>query len=89
MYMAWRKFYEMRQKPDETVQEWYDRFQLQVKVVESVGGSFGRDTVLLADATPSFDDSVETGTMGTMQTAADHAKDKYLAYKFAEEHTKK
>ena len=41
MYMAWQKFYDLRQKPDETVHDWYERFRLQVKVVESVGGCFG------------------------------------------------
>ena len=41
MLMTWKKFYDLKQQPNELVQEYYKRFKLQVKVVESVGGSFG------------------------------------------------
>ena len=48
--MTWKKFYEMKQQPEESVQEYYEWFKLQVKVVESIGGSFGRDDALLSNA---------------------------------------
>ncbi len=30
MFMAWKKFYDMKQEPEETDQEWYDRFNRQI-----------------------------------------------------------
>ena len=78
--MTWIKFFELRQQPNETVLEYYERFKLNTKVVESVGGSFGRDEGMLKDA--GFDTSDATKSVGDMQSAADQAKQKFLAYKF-------
>ena len=79
MLMTWKKFYDLKQQPNESVQEYYERFKLQVKVVESVGGSFGRDDMLLTDVGFTGDD---TAAMGEMKKAAEVAKQKYLAHKF-------
>ena len=49
MFIALKKFIDIRQMYDETVQEWYERFKLQVKVFESVGRSIGRHRVLLGE----------------------------------------
>ena len=79
MLMTWRKFYELKQLPHESVQEYYERFKLQVKVLESVGGSLGRDEQLLVDAGM---DPKRTDTMDKMYQYAEIAKEKFLAYKF-------
>ena len=79
MLMTWKKFYDLKQQPHESVQEHYERFKLQVKVVESVGGSFGRDDQLLLDA--GFTGGTLTG-FDEMRKAAEIAKQKFLAYKF-------
>ena len=77
--MTWKKFYEMKQQPEESVQEYYERFKLQVKVVESVGGSFGKDDALLSDA--GFVGNANS-SMQDLEKAHKEAKEKYLAYKF-------
>ena len=79
MLMTWNKFYGLKQQPNETVQEYYDRFKLQVKVVESVGGSFGRDDQLLSNAGLTVDDSTMWKDIKEKEKVA---KEKYLAYKF-------
>ena len=40
--MTWLKFFDLKQQLNETVLEYYERFKLHTKVVESMGGSFGR-----------------------------------------------
>ena len=48
--MTWRKFYDLKELVNESVQEYYKRFKFQVKVVKSVGGTFGPDDALILDA---------------------------------------
>ena len=48
--MTWLKFFDLKQQPNKTVLEYYERFKLHTKVVESVGGSFGRNDQMLKDA---------------------------------------
>ena len=79
MMMTWKKFYDLKQLPNETVQEYYEKFKLQVKVVESVGGSFGRDEQLLVDAGLTTDGFT---TVTELNAAAEKAKQKFLAHKF-------
>ena len=43
------EIWNLKQQLNKSVQEHYERFQLQVKVVESVGGSFGCDGQLLTN----------------------------------------
>ena len=70
----------MKQENGESVQEWYERFKLQIKVIESVGGSFGHDFSLLEDA--GMDTKDTSQTIKDLNEVAKIAKEKYLAYMF-------
>ena len=78
--MAWNKFYDLKQQPHESVLAYYERFKLQVKVLESVGANIGRDDLLLIDS--GFDTTDPQELFTEMKRVANIAKDKYLAYKF-------
>ena len=79
MMMMWKKFYDLKQQPNETAQEHYKQFKSQVKVVESVGGTFGVDHQLLIDAKWQGDVNMK---FEEILKAAAVAKQKYLACKF-------
>ena len=78
--MAWNKFYDLKQQPHESVLAYYERFKLQVKVLESVGANIGRDDLLLIDS--GFETTDPQALFAEMKRVANIAKDKYLAYKF-------
>ena len=79
MLMMWKKCYDLKQQPNELVQEHCKRFKLQVKVVESVRGSFGRDDQLLTDVGFKSNNSVK---FEEMKNAAAVAKQKHLVHEF-------
>ena len=80
MFIALKKFVEIRQIHDETVQEWYEIFKLQVKVFESVGGSIGKHRVLLSDQ--NFDEDQADVKISDMNPHEEAAKETFLAYMF-------
>ena len=77
--LTWKKFYDLKQQTEESVQDYYKRFKLQVKVVESVGGTFGLDKALLSNAGWTGN---KNSLVLDLKKAAEKSKEKYLAYKF-------
>ena len=71
--MTWRNFYDLKQLVNESVQEYYERFKLQVKVFESLGGTFGLDKALLLDE--SFKSNKNT-TVSDLKKVAKNSKEK-------------
>ena len=80
--MMWKKFYDLKQQTEGSLQDYYKRFKLQVKVVESVVGTFGLDEALLSNAEWTGNKNL---LVLDLKNAAVKLKEKYLAYKFNKE----